>query len=519
MNPNLPPLIVAMMRPDFYPHAPENVELRQTHISYVLIAEPYVYKIKKAIKFPFVDYSSRTRRRHFCEEEVRLNRRLAPHTYIGVVGISAHDTFKLADSSDSAEEFAVVMNRLPEHRMLNSLLTTGRVAKTDMTAIAQKLAAFHKQADRSKAAQYGSVQAIMDNVRANFRDTRRFVGDSITPSCFDTIKAYSFAFAESHQRLIAQRSGDGWVCEGHGDLRAEHICFISDTEIFDCIEFDEALRYGDVAAETAFLSMDLDFLGHPTLSRTFEIAYGSATGDTELLTLLPFYKCYRAYVRGKVESLKSAEEDLSELERRRARLKATQYFYLSERYAKGPPAPKLLIVCGKIGSGKTTVARLLSARTGFAVLSSDVTRKGLLGIPPTQRATNDDRAGAYSEEMTQKTYASLWADAKQTLAGGDGVIIDATFADSAHRRRFMELASQRQVPFLFIECRSAEENVRRRLEGRQNDPHEVSDATWTTYQKLSAQFTPFDDFPDACHVRIDTDDQWIAHLETIENRL
>jgi predicted kinase len=153
------------------------------------------------------------------------------------------------------------------------------------------------------------------------------------------------------------------------------------------------------------------------------------------------------------------------------------------------------------------------------VLSSDVTRKGLLGIPPTQRAANDDRAGVYSEEMTQKTYASLWADAKQTLAGGDGVIIDATFADSAHRRRFIELASQRQVPFIFIECRSAEGNVRRRLEGRQNDPHEVSDATWKTYQKLSAQFASFDDFPDACHVRIDTDDQLIAHLDTIENRL
>jgi predicted kinase len=309
------------------------------------------------------------------------------------------------------------------------------------------------------------------------------------------------------------------VCEGHGDLRAEHICFVRDTEIFDCIEFDEALRYGDVASEIAFLSMDLDFLGHPDFSRTLEIAYGSAAGDAELPTLLPFYKCYRAYVRGKVESLKSLEADLSELDRRRASLKATQYFYLSERYAKGSPASKLLIVCGKIGSGKTTVARLLSARTGFAVLSSDVTRKGLLGVHPEQSATSSYRAGAYSEEMTRKTYASLWADAKQTLSGGDGVIIDATFADSEHRRRFIELANQRQVPLLFIECRSTEENIRRRLEERQNDPHEVSDANWTIYQKLSSHFASFDDLPYACHTRIDTDDKLVAHLETIENRL
>ncbi|MGH7872412.1 MAG: AAA family ATPase, partial [Candidatus Binatia bacterium] len=445
--------------------------------------------------------------------------RLAHHTYIGVVGISADHTFTNVDTNGNASEFAVKMNRLPENRMLDSLLSAGSLAKADLAAIAHKLAAFHKNADRAKSALYGSVEAIMDHVAANFRDTRRFIGDSISSSCFAAIEAYSFGFLKDHQHLVGQRSSGGWVCEGHGDLRAEHICLVGDTEIFDCIEFDEALRYSDVASEIGFLSMDLDFLGQPNLSSAFETAYGSSIGDAELATLLPFYKCYRAYVRGKVESLKSSEEDVSESERRRASLKAMQYFCLSERYAKGPPAPKLLMVCGKIGSGKTTVARLLSARTGFAVLSSDVTRKGLLGLHPAQRAISEFRTGAYSEEITEKTYATLWADAEQALAAGDGVIIDATFADRKHRHRFIELANQRQVPALFVECRSDEENIRLRLEEREKDAHEISDANWTIHQRLSAQFAPFDDLSDACHVPIITDEKLANHLEKLEGRL
>ncbi len=519
MNANVPPLIAAMMRPDFYPHAPENVELRQTHISYVLIAGPYVYKVKKAIKFPFVDYSSRERRRHFCEEEVRLNRRLAPYTYIGVVGISADHAFTTADSNGNASEFAVEMNRLPENRMLDFLLSAGKLAEADLTALAQKLAAFHKRADRARSAPYGSLEAVRDHVAANFRDTRRFIGDSIGSSCFEAIQAYSFGFLQDHRHLVGQRSSGGWVCEGHGDLRAEHICLVGDTEIFDCIEFDEALRYSDVASEIGFLSMDLDFLGQPDLSSTFEIAYGSSIGDAELPTLLPFYKCYRAYVRGKVESLKSLEKDVSAAERRRARLKAMQYFYLSERYAKGSPAAQLLVVCGKIASGKTTVARLLSARTGFAVLSSDITRKSHFGLHPVQRATNEFRAGAYSEEITETIYARLWEDAKQILARGDGVIIDATFAARKHRHRFIELANQCQVPALFVECRSDEKSIRLRLAERKTDAHEVSDANWTIYQQLSAQFAPFDDLSDACHAPIITDEKLASQLERIEDWL
>jgi aminoglycoside phosphotransferase family enzyme/predicted kinase len=523
MNQNISPLIAAMLRPEFYPHNPAKVEFRQTHISYVFLAGRYVYKIKKAVKFPFLDYSTLEKRRHFYDEEVRLNRRLAPNTYLGTVGICrAKGSFFLDENSlsDKARivEYAVKMNRLPEDRMLTALLRDQSAKPSHIAAIAKKLAAFHESAASEKSAHYGSLPAIAAKVRDNFGETRRFIGRTVGKRCFETIEAYSEGFLKEHSDLLARRASESRVREGHGDLRAEHICLVGDIEIFDCIEFDEGLRYGDVASEIGFLSMDLDFLGQADLSAKLESMYASAAGDPGLSALLPFYKCYRAFVRGKVESLKSDEPEVSEYERSQAALQSLRYFLLSTRYAKTPPKPMLLVVCGLVATGKSTVARLLSARTGFPVFDSDQVRKKLAGIAPNSRAREDYQKGIYTKDFTQRTYENVLKAADGRLAEGQGVIIDATFADPQHRRLVTELASRHKVPLLFVECRADENTIRQRLTDRQKDEHEPSDATGVVYERMRTEFRPLSEIPAACRFKLDTERALLPAITRLEKR-
>jgi aminoglycoside phosphotransferase family enzyme/predicted kinase len=522
MKQNISPLIAAMLRREFYPHNPSEVELRQTHISYVFLAGPYVYKVKKAVKFPFLDYSTLENRRHFCDEEVRLNRRLAPNTYLKTVAICrAQGSFYLDEKISDREriiEYAVKMNRLPEDRMLTSLIRDGSVKPGHIAEITKKLAAFHKKAAIENSARFGSPQAIASTVTDNFRETRRFIGCTLEKSTFEKTRDYTEGFLKENSDLLERCVAEGHVREGHGDLRAEHICLVGDIEIFDCIEFDEALRYNDVASELGFLSMDLDFLGETDLSAKLESAYASAARDPGMATLLPFYKCYRAYVRGKVESLKSDEQDVGEHERRQAALQALRYFLLSTRYAKGASKPMLLIVSGIVASGKSTVARLLSARTGFSVLDSDRVRKKLAGISPTTRARESYQSGIYAEEFTRLTYESLLKTADDQLAKGQGVIVDATFGNPQYRRLFVDLASRFNVPILFIACRADENTIRQRLKNRRDDEHGVSDATCAVYERMRAEYRPLSEIPDSCRFELDTEHELLSAITSLEDR-
>jgi len=521
MNEHLPPLIVAMLRPEFYPDAPAEVELRQTHISYVLLAGKRVYKIKKAVKFPFLDYSTLEKRRHFCAEEIRLNRRLAPDTYLGVVGIgrAGKEFFFEPDSTANAMEYAVKMKRLPDEWMLSSLLARGAFDTNSFSAIAKKLAAFHLQASVEKAALYGAAAMIRANLEDNFRDMERFLGRTVSRISFDAMKNYSAAFQEQQAELIAGRPAAGRVCEGHGDLRAEHICLVDGIEIFDCVEFDPALRYCDIASEIGFLSMDLDFLDFAESANRFENNYAAVARDTALATLLPFYKSYRACVRGKVESLKSEEREIAPEDRRRASLQALRYFCLGTRYTRAARPPMLIAVGGLIGTGKSTFAGLIGALTGFAVFSSDLERKQLAGAAPTERKGDRFQQGIYSAEFTEKTYARLIDRADRCLNSGRGVVIDASFAAARQRRPFLELANRRAVPALFVECESAERIVQARLAARQSDPAAVSDADWETHKQMRQRFEPFSELAGESRLILSTDPGAAIALDKLQARL
>ncbi|MGH7846475.1 MAG: AAA family ATPase [Candidatus Binatia bacterium] len=521
-NDSFSAIVHALSQTDCYPHHPARIEVRQTHISWIFLSDPFVYKIKKPVRFDFLDYSTLDKRRHFCGEEMRLNQRLAPNVYLNVVPILEHQgNFVVGDGlaiprDGRIVEHAVKMRRLPDDKMLDRLVRRGNVGTETITRLARKLVSFHQKAATERASLYGPA-AVWQNWAENFRETESFVDRVISAQQYDAIRDFAGRFFSEHKFLFETRVREGRVCEGHGDLRAEHVCVTDDIVVFDCIEFNEGFRYGDVTSEVAFLAMDLDFLGEPALGDQLVTTYEDLSQDPALFRLLPFYKCYRAYVRGKVECLKSQEREVPELERNTARTRARRHYALAYRYARGTPAPALIIVCGLTATGKSTVAEIIRDRTGFVLLSSDVVRKRLAGLEPTERAAAGLREGIYSDEFTELTYRTIASRVEGCLKERQGAIVDATFKDAKHRRLFIEVAERLGVRVIFVECRTEEKEILRRLDQRQ-EAGSVSDATREVYLRLRDEFLPLNEIPSEYRLMVRTDadpNEFLSRLESL----
>jgi hypothetical protein len=501
------------------------VEVIQTHISVVFLAGEIVYKLKKPVRFSFLDYSTLALRQHYCQEEVRLNRRLAPTVYLGVVPVfHTNGVYQVGESfspqNAGAVDYLVRMRRLPEERRLDSLLAAGRVVKEGIHALAKRLVHFHQTASTDQAAQYGAPEIIWRAIADNFQETASFIGQTISAKQYDLLQNFNQRFFTEHQKLFETRTLEGHVREGHGDLRCEHVYFLDEgVTIIDCIEFSPRLRTCDVASELAFLAMDLELQGAPALAAELAHTYATQVEDEHLLELLPFYQCYRAYVRGKVESLKSREPEVPAQERARAQEQARRAFRLATRYARKAPSSALVVVCGRVGTGKSTVSRLLSEHTGFSVFNSDVVRKRLAGLLPTARASADYRAGIYSEDFTRRTYTTLLAQAEEELRSGRGVIVDATCKQRQDRQALVALGNRLKVPVLFLECQASAAEVERRLRERERQGDSASDATWAIAQQEQREFPPFDDLPDRCHRIINTEKSIEDALADVEECL
>ncbi len=501
-------LIAAMTQPGFYPQRPAQVEFKQTHISCVFLAGDFVYKIKKPVRFEFLDYSTLERRYHFCCEEVRLNRRLAPRVYLGVFAIVRDgDGFTIGARpavrfDPNAAEYAVKMCRLPDERCLDRLVQSGRIDAAGMHRIAAVLAKFHAGARRARSTEYGCADAISQSIGTNLEECLPFVGYTVGEREFNWIRRFNHRFIDGNRSFLDRRAREGLVREGHGDLRSEHICIRDDIEVIDCVEFSDKLRYADIASDLAFLLMDLDRLQAPALGHHLLRAYLDEIGDTQLCRLLNFYKCYRAAVRGKVSSLKAREGEVSDDQRQRARASARNFFAAAYRYAKAG-SPALIVFCGLPGTGKSTIAAALAERSGFAVFNSDLIRKRIAGIAPTERAGAGWGQGIYSADFTAATYKALAEEAARALREGGGVIIDATYRDDAERMRLRNAARLVGVPIVFVECALGDEQVRQRLAARAQQPDAVSDATWETYLQHKMAFAPFGPELADCHLRVD----------------
>jgi len=329
----LPEFVQALLKPEAYPDKVEGVELVQTQISFAFLTGEYVYKVKKPVDFGFLDFTTLEKRRFYCQQEVSLNRRLCDETYLDVVPINREgDDFRV-EGSGEVFEYAVKMRQLPRQRMMDSLLQSGQVTPEMLRGVAEKLVEFHRRAGLSEElAVLGGLDSVTRNVEENFVQTEGYIGRTISREQYEHIKDYTYSFIEGNRPLFDGRVKEGRIKDCHGDLHAAHICFSDGICIFDCIEFNDRFRYTDVANEIAFLAMDLDCYSRPALARSFVDAYVDISGDWELLKLLDFYKCYRAYVRGKVEGFKLDDPHISEEEKTRVLALARRYFELAESY-------------------------------------------------------------------------------------------------------------------------------------------------------------------------------------------
>jgi aminoglycoside phosphotransferase family enzyme/predicted kinase len=499
-------LLPFLLNPHSYPHRPRAVRLVQTHASFVFIAPPFVYKVKKPVNFGFLNFSTLEKRRHFCEREVALNRRLSPDMYLGVVPISAREGRFTFGEADQVVEYAVQMRKLADGYFLDQLVERDEVVAGDLNRITIVLKQFYQaQQPTEEIEAWGRIDQLRISTDENFRQTREFIGRTLSRPTFEVIRFYTDRFYSRHARLFASRIQERRIRDCHGDLHLEHIHVTPRAlHIYDCIEFNDRFRYVDVANDAAFLAMDLDYEGRPDLARYFATAMASALSDDGMPRLMDFYKCYRAYVRGKVESLHSVAHAAPDEERQSSVERARRYFRLALQYAVTGSQPMALAVMGRIASGKSTIAQALGAELGWEVYSSDYLRKKMAGFPLYERSSAAARQRLYSAPMTEKTYDRLLTTAETKLQRGHSIILDATFARSAHRQLVAERFSKRGFAWRFLEAQASNATVKQRLRVRATKPGEVSDARLEDFDMLTNLYEPPRELPAARCLKIRT---------------
>lgn len=499
-------IIELMQTPDFYPHPVRSVTLRETHISRVFLTGDVVYKIKKPVDLDFLDFTTLQKRRHFCRMEVDLNRRLTHGIYLGVVSITRKDQSYDLEGSGEAVEYAVKMKQLPEGSTMARLLEQGEVDSRSADQLARTLAAFYGAARSGpKINAAGSWDTVKANCEENFSQTEKFAGSLIDQGMYRIIVSASRSFLQRRKELFRRRVKENKIREGHGDLRTDHIYFTRDgIQIIDCIEFNERFRCGDIAADLAFLAMDLDFEGYPGMARTLLETYVHHSGDADVFSLLDFYKCYRAYVRAKVNCLRLSQNQLAEPEQVELRRQTRRFIDLAYEYALRFSRPTVWVVCGMIASGKSTIADALAEALKIKVLHSDVVRKKLFDRPIFESEEAEFGQGMYSQDATSLTYGKLLLLAQEEIERGRSVILDATFSRGDQRREVWRLAEDKKAAIVFVECRCREAVIRKRLGRRRKSPA-ISDARLKHLEQFKSRYEAPDEIPAGNKITVDTE--------------
>jgi len=483
-------------------------ELIETHISWVFLGAELVYKVKRPVDLGFLDFTTTEKRRAACYSELRLNRRLAPDVYLDVLPITV-DESGLHEIASQGEvvDWAVQMRRLPVQRRADELLKAGLLTPGQIDALAAHIARFHEgvRCD-SETSKHGAVETIRQNVRENFEQTRDSIGDYLSPEQAREVETWQSKALGNDAPFVA-RTMAGRVRDGHGDLRLEHVYFESDgsISIIDCIEFNDRFRYGDVCADIAFLSMDLAWHGRVDLAERFLARYARESNDYALYSVVNFYESYRAFVRGKVASLLAADTEASPATRARARREARRYFLLALAFERPPLVPpRVVVVAGMIGSGKSQTAATIGDLLAAPVLSSDRTRKLLMGRKATDPLPGGAWSGAYSRGTTKLVYDELLRLAEIVLSSGRPVVIDASFRTAAMRGATRSLAERHGVPFMLVECIASRELITERLAARESAGTHESDARADLMDEFEKRFEPIDELESSEHLRLDT---------------
>jgi hypothetical protein len=504
----LPAYVKSLQRPEAYPHDPPEVELVQTHISYVFLAGDEVFKLKKPVNLGFADFRTLESRREACEAEVRLNRRGCPGSiYLGVEPVTRNGRGHRVGGAGEAVDYAVHMKRLPADRMMDELLERGEVDIGLIGRVAGRLTELHEGAERGPhIVAVGGPETHLRDWRDSLVDIERFAGRTLSRKRFETIRRYAETTIAREAGFMQQREDEGWVRDCHGDLRSDAVCFDESVPggicIYDCIEFNERFRYIDTALDAAFLAMDLDYRGHADLSDPFIGLYAAAIGDMTLPLLLHFYKSFRAVIRGKVESLLLDDAGVPAKQKTAARRRARAYFELAEQYAKRPSFKGAVLVTGPSGSGKSVLAGSLAARLGAALLSTDAVRRDLFGRR--ESASEALGEGRYTPESRERVYANVIARAESLLSQGRPLIIDGTYITRDRRAPVIAAVRAAGVPLLVIECSAPDAVVRTRQDQRRGEPWTASEGRYEIYERQKRELQPADELPEAERLSMDT---------------
>jgi aminoglycoside phosphotransferase family enzyme/predicted kinase len=509
-------IVKLMQKPDFYPHSVDAVTLQETHISRVFLTGEFVYKIKKPVDLDFLDFTTLEKRRHFCRMEVELNRRLTHDIYQDVVSITKINQSYDLEGAGKAVEYAVKMKQLPAGSTMARLLTEGQVDTQSVDQLAQVLAAFYDAARSGpKINAAGSWDTVKANCEENFSQTEEFTGNLIDKRMYQIIFSASRSFLQQRKELFERRVKKNKIREGHGDLRTDHIYFTPDgIQIIDCIEFNERFRCGDIAADLAFLAMDLDFEGYPGIARALLEAYVHHSGDPDVFVLLDFYKCYRAFVRAKVNCFRLKQSELAEREQVELRRQTRRFVNLAYEYALQFTHPTVWVVCGMIASGKSTVANALADALQIKVLHSDVVRKKLFDRQVFESQEEEFGEGMYSQDATSLTYGKLLLLAQEEIEQGRSVILDATFSREDQRREMLRLVEDRDADIVFVECRCREAVIRKRLRNRSKSPA-ISDARLRHLEEFKSRYEAPDEIPPGIKIIVNTERSLAETVEKI----
>ena len=465
-------LVEQMQQSEFYPHSTvEPIEIVQTHISYVFLTGDYAYKLKKAINFGFLDFSTLDRRQHFLQEEIRLNSAIAPELYLEVLPITqAGDKYVLGGVGE-AVEYVLKMRQFPQENLFINLFTAGKLDIEQMEELGKIVAQFHSQAETNEYIRsFGTVAKIREAFDENYQQTEKYIGIAQTKPQFDETKAYTDQFFAEKQALFQARIENDKIKEGHGDLHLKNICLWQDKiQLFDRIEFNEPFRFVDVMYDVAFAVMDLEARNRQDFANAFLNTYLEQTGDWLGLQLLHLYLSRQAYVRAKVTSFLLDDPGIADPVKKEAAKTAADYYKQAWAYTQNRSG-KIILMSGLSGTGKTTVAKEIARLINAIHIRSDAVRKHIAGIPLNEKGA----AEIYSDEMSQKTYDKMLELAILLANIGFPVILDAKYDRIALRHQAIATAKDNRISLQIVNCTAPIEVLRDRLDRRSGD---ISDAT------------------------------------------
>ena len=487
---NPPSLASRLCDAQCFPHPAANIEVVETHISWVVLAGDYAYKIKKPLDLGFLDFSTLAKRRAACEEELRLNRRLAPDLYLGIAAVTGTPDAPRIDGAGEGVEYAVRMRRFDRAQELDRLLAANALPAERVDELARRIARFHAEIPCATPADpWGTAATALANATANFEHVRRLEHAPDVAARIAAVERWTHA---THRRIASamdERLRLGFVRECHGDLHLANMVLFEDrVVVFDCIEFNPALRWIDVMAEIAFTVMDLLHRGRRDLAQRFLNDYLEETGDFAGLAVLRFYVVYRAMVRAKIAAIRATQET-TPAARERDRADFLAHLALAESCARAAP-PALVVTCGASGSGKSFAARALAGTGEWIRVRSDVERKRLVGLAAAERSGSGLGEDLYAGSMTVRTYAQLAKAARIALAAGYPVIVDATFLSRRLRDAFRGLAAGLEVPFIVLVPQVSAATMRARVEARAAAGGDPSEATVEVLERQLADVEP-----------------------------